>query len=127
MRSKFCSAQKFGEWNTMVSIDTLRKTALSFEQVIELPHFEKTSFRVRKKIFCTLDSTKNCISVKLSAIDQSIYCKVEPAYISAATGAWGKQGWTIFDLGRNKKNIVLEALEKGYQHVASWPPNKTKE
>lgn len=39
----------------MVSIDTLRKLALSFPEVTEEPHFEKTSFRVKKKIFATYD------------------------------------------------------------------------
>ena len=39
----------------MVSIDTFRKLALSFDEAVEQPHFEKPSFRVNKKIFATLD------------------------------------------------------------------------
>ena len=39
----------------MVSIDTFRKLALSFPEATEEPHFEKTSFRVKKKIFATYD------------------------------------------------------------------------
>lgn len=39
----------------MVSIETFRKLALSFENAAEEPHFEKTSFRVKKKIFATYD------------------------------------------------------------------------
>ncbi len=33
----------------MVTIDSLRKLALSFPEATEEPHFEKTSFRVKKK------------------------------------------------------------------------------
>lgn len=43
----------------MVSIETFRKLALSFENAIEEPHFEKTSFRVNKKIFATFDEKNN--------------------------------------------------------------------
>jgi hypothetical protein len=33
----------------MVPIDTFRKLALSFPEATEEPHFEKTSFRVKRK------------------------------------------------------------------------------
>lgn len=105
----------------MVSTDTLRKAALSFGQVTELPHFDKTSFRVNRKIFCTLDSNNNKVSIKLTEIEQSIYCKIDPSLIVPATGAWGKQGWTIFDFLKIKKNVVLEAMKKGYFNVANKP------
>lgn len=39
----------------MVTIDSFRKTALSFAETSEQPHFKKTSFRVGKKIFATYD------------------------------------------------------------------------
>ena len=37
----------------MVTIDIFRKLALSFPEATEGPHFEKTSFRGKKKIFAT--------------------------------------------------------------------------
>lgn len=43
----------------MVTIDSFRKLALSFPEATEEPHFEKTSFRVKKKIFATFDEAKN--------------------------------------------------------------------
>jgi len=43
----------------MVTIDSFRKLDLSFPEATEEPHFEKTSFRVKKKIFATFDEAKN--------------------------------------------------------------------
>jgi len=43
----------------MVSIETFRQLALSFPDAEELPHLEKASFRIRKKIFATLDVKNN--------------------------------------------------------------------
>ena len=36
--------------------DLLRRIAISFPQMTEAPHFTRTSFRVKKKIFATYDS-----------------------------------------------------------------------
>jgi hypothetical protein len=40
----------------MIEFEELRKLAMSFPEVTEEPHFEKTSFRVKKKIFATYDA-----------------------------------------------------------------------
>jgi predicted DNA-binding protein (MmcQ/YjbR family) len=108
----------------MISAITFRKTTNSFEQVSEQPHFHKTSFRVKGKIFATLDQLKNQATLKLTAADQSVYCLIRPSFASAATGAWGKQGWTLIDLTKAPKQLVIEALTKAYTQVA--PKSKAK-
>jgi hypothetical protein len=40
----------------MISLATVRKLARKFDGVEVKPHFEKISFRVRNKIFATVDS-----------------------------------------------------------------------
>lgn len=92
---------------------------LSFDEVIELPHFEKTSFRVNKKIFATLNIQKGEATFKLSAIDQSVFCDFDRNSIWPATGAWGKQGWTIFDLTALTDEMLIDALTLSYCNVAS--------
>jgi hypothetical protein len=57
----------------MVNIETFRQLAFSLPEVTEAPHFEKTSFRVNKKIFATLDVKNSTACVKLSAIDQDVF------------------------------------------------------
>ena len=110
----------------MISAESFRKLALSFEEVSEKPHFNKASFRIQEKIFATLDSVKKSASLKLTEIDQSVYCQVRPAISMPATGAWGKQGWTVFDLTKVTKPILAEALEKAYLHVAPKEKPKNK-
>jgi predicted DNA-binding protein (MmcQ/YjbR family) len=91
---------------------------LSFDEVVEQPHFEKTSFRVNKKIFATLDLHKNKATFKLSAIDQSIFCDFDSNKIQPATGAWSKQGWTIFELTGLTDEMIIDALTLSYCNVA---------
>jgi hypothetical protein len=107
----------------MVSINSFRKMALGFEQVEEKPHFDKASFRVKGKIFATLDSQKMNASLKLSVADQFVYCLIKPQIAAPATGAWGKQGWTVIDIQKAPKIILKEALTKAY--LISCPVVKT--
>ena len=87
-------------------------------EALQQPHFEKTSFRVKKKIFATLDTRNKRVVVKLSDIDQSVFCKYDPEVIYPVPGAWGKQGWTIIELGKVRKTMFKDALLSGYCLVA---------
>ena len=101
----------------MVDIITFRKLALSFPEVIELPHFEKTSFRVKKRIFVTLSSDDHKACLKLSEIDQSVFCSFNSSIIYPVNNKWGKQGWTFIDLKKVRKNILKDALACAYTQV----------
>ena len=102
----------------MVDIDTFKQLAVSFPGAIELPHFEKTSFRVRKKIFATLDEKTGRAVVKLSATDQSVFCAFDKNIVYPVPGGWGKQGWTIAVLPAIKQAMLKDLLTVAYCTVA---------
>lgn len=108
----------------MVSVDHFIKLALSFESVEQLPHFEKTSFRVNKKIFATLDEKTKTVVLKFSEVEQSVFSAFDKTIIYPANGAWGKQGWTIVELSKVKKEVLKDALTTSYRNVA---PKKLSE
>lgn len=102
----------------MTDIITFSEMALSFDEAVETPHFEKKSFRVHDKIFATLD-TKNFKAVfKLSEVDQSVFSDFDPSAIYPAAGGWGKQGWTIFEIKFVKEEMIKDALTLSYCNVA---------
>jgi len=74
----------------MVSIDTFRELALSFPEATEEPHFEKTSFRVKRKIFATYDEVKKRACIKLSEIDQDVFSSADKTNIFPVDNKWGK-------------------------------------
>jgi hypothetical protein len=102
----------------MVTIDMLRKLALSFPEATEAPHFEKTSFRVKKKIFATYDGTKKRACVKLSAIDQDVFSIADPSIIFPVDNQWGKQGWTLIEMSKVKKQLFIDAVTTAYCETA---------
>jgi len=102
----------------MVDIATFRDLAMSFPETKELPHFEKSSFRINNKIFATLDSSHQRACLKLNQVDQSVFCLIDPTIIYPVNNKWGKQGWTNVELNKVKKNLLKDALSKAYKAVA---------
>lgn len=101
----------------MISIDTFRQLAFSFPGTTEEPHFNKTSFRVNKKIFATLDIENGKATLKLTPLDQSVFCVFDKSVVYPVNGVWGKQGWTIFELNKVNKGMLRDALKTAYQNV----------
>ncbi len=94
----------------MVDIETVRHLALSFPETEELPHFHLTSFRVRKKIFATVDEKIKRVMVKLNVTEQSVFCSFDKTVIYPVPGGWGQKGATYIELTKVKKNMLKDAL-----------------
>lgn len=102
----------------MVTIDILKRIALSFPESTEEAHFEKTSFRVRKKIFATYDDLRKRACIKLSEIDQDVFSSADKSIIFPVGNKWGKQGWTLIEMSKVHKDLFIDALTTAYCEVA---------
>jgi hypothetical protein len=102
----------------MVSVAAARKLALSFPETDEHPHFDKKAFRVKKKIFATLHEKEKKFMVKLTLVDQSVFCAFDPTVIYPVPGGWGKQGATFVELTKVKKEMFRDALTTAWCTVA---------
>ena len=102
----------------MVTIKAYRALAISFPEVLEQPHFDRASFRVGKKIFTTLSEKDNLVMVRLSPIDQSVFCDLVKKAIYPVPGTWGKQGATYIDLKKIPPSILKDALTTAYLYIA---------
>lgn len=104
----------------MVSIETVRRFALSFPETDEHPHFERKAFRVKKKIFATLLEKDKTLNLKLTLIDQSVFCSFDSSIIYPVPGGWGRQGFTTVNLKKVKLSMLKDAMKTAYCTVA--PP-----
>ncbi len=93
----------------MVTEKTVRDIALAFPEAEEKGHFDKASFRVRNKIFMTLSSEEDAVTLKLPLDYQQMLVENEPD-LFYLTG-WAHQGWTRVRLKKIGK--------KHFQHVAT--------
>lgn len=102
----------------MISFTTFQQLALAFPDTTEAPHFEKTSFRIKKKIFATYNAKLNRACLKLPLAEQYVFAKAAPDIIYPVPNKWGLQGWTLVELAKVKKSLLKEVLACAYQEVA---------
>jgi hypothetical protein len=102
----------------MMTIDEVRKFALSFPEAYEQEHFGMPSFRVKKKIYSTIWIKENRVMVKLSPEIQSVFCAVDKASFSPVPGGWGAKGATFVELSTVKEEIFQDAMTTAYCGVA---------
>jgi hypothetical protein len=103
----------------VTDIETMRQFALSFPQTTEQPHFEKTSFRIKNKIFATYDSKTDVACLMLSEIDQSVFCAYDSTIIYPVPNKWGKHGATFVNLKKVHPGMFKDALTTAYNKAAS--------
>ena len=108
----------------MVDIDSFRQIALSLPDTVELPHFEKTSFRVKKKIFATLDEKNNRACLMLTPEDQSVFIVFNKAIIYPVPNKWGLKGATYVELKLVSKTMLKDAMMQAY-HKATAQKSRT--
>ena len=100
--------------------------ALALPGVIELPHFDRASFRVNKRIFATMQEEKKIAVLMFSPLEQSVFCSFDKTIIYPVPGGWGRQGATIFELGKIKKAMLKDALSVVYNEVVAKTKKKER-
>ncbi len=101
----------------MVSTTKARLFFLSLPDIMETPHFKVQSFRVNKKIVGTLNLEECRVCIKLSEIDQSVFCSFDTSVIFPVPNKWGKQGWTLINLKQVKMALFKDAVLTSYKLV----------
>jgi len=107
----------FYDFCVMHAQTIVQKLALSLPEVIELPHFDKPSFRISKKIFLTHNTKENRVCVKLSELDQSVFCSDPSGSIYPVPNKFGKRGWTLINLKTVHPDLLKDAITCAYNHV----------
>ena len=102
----------------MITIDEARKAALSLPEVEEKSHFNQPDFRVKNKIFAVIHADKGYMMVKLSVIDQDVFCSFDREIIFPVPGGWGRGGATFVNLKRVRKSMFIDALTTAWKTVA---------
>ncbi len=98
----------------MLTLEEARTFALSLDDVIEQPHFETSSFRIKNKIFLTLDADRNRACVMLDPIQQSVFVLHDSSVIYAVPNAWGAAGATFIELKKVRKTVFRDAVRTAY-------------
>lgn len=107
--------------------DDVRRIGLSFPEAEEHPHFDKSSLRVRGKIFVTLPTADHFV-FKATLSDQAVLTDMFPDVFSLA--GWAHQGWTKATYETISTDQLEDVLTKAWRNVApktvikAWQANR---
>jgi hypothetical protein len=102
----------------MVSAETFKQIALSFENTEANPHFNRAAFKVtNKRIFATLLEEDDTANIVLSITDQQIYCSFDKNAVYPVPNKFGLHGWTTFELKKLPVELISDALLTAYNDV----------
>lgn len=101
----------------MVTQDDPIQWALALPGVEEKPHFNIPSFRANGKVFTTLWEKENRAMLKLSLIDQDVFCAFGSNVFFPVPEGWGKQGATFVQLDLVRPDMFRDALNQAYEWV----------
>jgi len=107
--------------------DDFRALALALPETVPGFHMGHADFRVRGKIFATLDAAETEGNVKLEPGRREALARAFPGALTPNSGAWGVQGWTRIPLATAPRSLLHEALHASFRLVApaaltrGWP------
>ena len=102
----------------MASQDDVRRLALALPEAVEEPHFHLTSFRVNKKIFCTMGEEASPIMLKFTPEDQHNLVADSPGAIAPVPGSWGQKGSTHVQLGQLDEARLATLIRLAWTTIA---------
>jgi len=99
-----------------VNVEAVRRLALALPEATEEPHFERTSFRVRGKIFATADPGGSYMNVFVDDEQREIMVRVDPKAYETLT--WGKIAYLHVNLKKAKARDVETLLRSAWERKA---------
>lgn len=109
-----------------------RALALSFEGAVELPHFERTSFRIGKKIFATMKTDGSEAMVRIAPAERALELIAKQPANFFSYGYWTERNGALGihlerASGKLLKPLVAEAWALlATQPKSDAPPRRTR-
>lgn len=101
-----------------MTAEEFRTLALEFPEATEGAHMGHADFRVRGKIFATLDPDETRGMVKLTPDQQAVFVRTEPDVFQPVPGGWGRRGATHVRLEAASEPSVRQALAAAWRNTA---------
>ncbi len=83
-------------------------------------------FRAGGRIFASLTADAKRGTVYLTPEEQERFVREHATVFAPASGAWGRQGWTVVDLAAADDELAGEALTVAWKNVTSASTSKRR-
>ena len=101
----------------------LRRLALALEGTEEVPHMDRTAYRVAR-IYATVPPDGCTANLLFTAPDQALKCLTAPEAFAPVPGGWGRMGYTTATLAALEEAELAAALEMAWRNALPRPRKK---
>lgn len=96
-----------------------RKLALSMPDAVELPHFQRTSFRVGKKIFATMTADGREAMVPVRPLVRCFELLESNPEVFFSHGGWTERNGSVgIRLAKVNAKLIADLVRDAWQRVA---------
>jgi hypothetical protein len=75
------------------------------------------TFRKGGRVFATINELENRSCLRLSSVDQDVFCRLLPEHIYRVPNKNGSYGWTLFMIKHIPKGLFKDAVECAYGNI----------
>lgn len=98
--------------------DEIRACALALPLAEEQPHFDRSSFRVKGRIFATLPPGGELVVLKLPELVKESLRQSDGEAVVPLPGAWDRGGWTQLVIARMDDDRLADLIALAWRQVA---------
>ncbi len=103
----------------MVNQDQAAYIIMKLQQVREGRRRHIRTFRKSGRVFATINELENRSCLRLSMIDQDVFCSLFPDAIYKVPNKNGSYGWTLFIFPNIPKSLFADAVKCAYENIKS--------
>jgi hypothetical protein len=103
----------------VITAARFRSLALSFAGAYDAPHFDRTAFRTKRRIFATLAADGATANLMFDPEQQEVICGALPGAFSPVPGGWGRMGATTVDLRVVSEQDLAGALTEAHARASA--------
>ena len=101
----------------MVNQDQAAYIIMKLQQVREGRRRHIRTFRKSGRVFATINELENRSCLRLSMIDQDVFCSLHPNNIYKVPNKNGAYGWTLFIFPSIPKRLYEDAVQCAYENI----------
>jgi hypothetical protein len=110
----------------MPNATDFRRIVLGLPDAIESAHMGHADFRVRGRIFATLNDDETRGMVVLTLDQQERFVRENPSVFLLESGAWGRSGCTRVHLASVDEETLGEAVTLAWQNGVAKGPSRSR-
>jgi hypothetical protein len=103
----------------MVTQEYAAGVLLKMDKVKEGRRRHIRTFRKSGRVFATINETENRSCLRLSVVDQDVFCRILPDHIFRVPNKNGSYGWTLFMLSNMPRRLYQDAVRCAHDHISN--------